>query len=276
MSGNEVAQLEAERKEILEKIRLLEEKKGSVRESVYKKVKSEYEARLKQVEDSLRQHRDYMEKRIAEIDREIAELASRKDRIEEALEEVNLRNELGEFSDEEYQKRKAPLDKELSQLDAKAKELREEKAKLQEFISSLGEEKAEVIPPPQPEARSEEPAEEILEEIQPQGVVPDLEGETAPEIIPEERETEETIELPELDEGEKLVEELFSEATEETPNLDIVPQSVAVNPEAGSGEPGPQQEAGSEGEGAKCPHCGHINAADAWFCEKCGGDLNPM
>lgn len=89
---------------IRDRLAKIEEHREQVTDVVYKRVMTDYKARIKAVTDAV------LEKK-ADVDRELASLAETQGNIvkeleghRHALEEIKFRNTLGEFTEEEYQK----------------------------------------------------------------------------------------------------------------------------------------------------------------------------
>ena len=162
----------------------VEEHRSQVSETVYNRVKTDYEARLKNVSDELKVKK-------AEVDIEMSVMKEAHTRaskqLEEqkhSLEEVDLRNKLGEFKDEEYRsasnEHREKIDK-LTEVVASIEEGINRYQNLFENIDLGGESVADEplnIGSEEPE-ESEKPAEEIDAKQEAQEVVEEATSETS-------------------------------------------------------------------------------------------------
>lgn len=266
------------------KLLKLEERKNTVRESVYEKVKVDYEAKLKEVEKEIEDNRNYIEKAFNSCRSEIEDLVNKRNGIEEEIEELSLRHYLGEFDEEEYER----LQQEKKDLLANLREELENSGTKIDFLKGFLPESLLETLPKEAMAISHEEATAESVEISEESVEAPVESVEAPpeseevtkQKAPEGVSTEETVaetgeppteEVAEAEEGpeeqpaemlseeeaEKLIEEKIYPAEE---TADILKQPELA-PEA------------KEKEGVECPKCGMINEPDSWYCEKCGTQL---
>ena len=143
----ELAELGAERGAIRERLELLETRRDTVSEEVYARVRGDYERRLAELD---RAAAPLLERARAEY----ARLRSVLDRLEAEvrqsqldLEELDLRHELGEFTDEEHASRRRELERALAEQQMRL----EEAGKLRDrFVEAAGSEEVLAAPPPSP------------------------------------------------------------------------------------------------------------------------------
>uniref|UniRef100_A0A7C4UAV0 Zinc ribbon domain-containing protein n=1 Tax=candidate division WOR-3 bacterium TaxID=2052148 RepID=A0A7C4UAV0_UNCW3 len=244
MIDDEIIRLKNEREETLKKISLIEERRGTVRESVYQKVKSDYIAKLNEIENALKEKSGVIVDKIKSIEDEINNLHSQKESLEEQLEELDLRHSIGEYTDEQYESMLQELKSHITQIDEKIEFLNNEKVAYSELA---------------PGAVSEETKEEK----------------------PKKKKTkEDEIVLPEVPKEEKLTEELFESTEISAEKAGIVETSAeSAKPEVEDDWlSGLEKELGIGGEKEEtayieCPKCGFKNKPDAWYCENCGAEL---
>ncbi len=274
---NKIDEFLSQQNELKEKLSLLEEKKGTVRESVFKKVKNDYEERLKEIESQLKEQSSYMLDRYKKFGDDSTEIQGKKDEIEAKVEEADLRHSVGEYSDKEYEELVGGLKSELQGIEEQYNTLTKEMEKIKGILDTIGvgvEKEGEE--PPQVKKKGEEP--------------PAKEEDIS--IEKEEKKTE----LPDVSEAEKLAEEIFSgdeitaEKTEGVENKESevpLPEGEegdwleGLEKELSIGEDESvkveEEDKGKKEtvEGIKCPKCGFVNKPDAWYCEKCGAELSP-
>lgn len=105
----------------------VERERQSVKRHIYEKVKAEYEARMRSVEEDLKRQRELLEEKIRDVlDRrsDLEELC-RKDT--ERLEEIDFRTRVGEFTEEECRQ-------ERGEIDERTKRQTKELARLEEIV----------------------------------------------------------------------------------------------------------------------------------------------
>ncbi len=309
----QVEKLQAKKKDILEMLSRLEEKKGATRAQIYKKVKADYAERLSSVEEELKGKEEAIRKELERIAAEKQELAAKIGVLREELEEIALRHDTGEYTDKVFSKREGEKRAELEPLEANLSELEEEEAPFKELVTIEeppkveepvpAEELSEEILAPEEPAKVEEPvpAEEVSEEIlapeepakveEPvpaEEVIQDLSAEEAA-LKESERELEELIKELEdsgvdVADGEKsseideeAPEELGSEGVEEKEGDFLSEEEIFKEEEKDLDELlGDKEEAEvakPKEKGLVCKKCGTANKPDSWYCEKCGAEL---
>ncbi len=287
MTFQEFQELVRRLSEARTKLDRLEEKKSSVRESVYKKVKEDYETRVRAVEAEMEGKGGSIEEVFASYTGETQELTKKREAVDAEIEELSLRHYLGEFKDDEYKR----LEKEKKTLIANMNEQMEDLTRRIEFIRQYlpggtqeetvaetveeldteavkEEAKAEARPAevftgyleataePETETATEEVAAEPMEdssegEATVQAIAAEIEDEAVPQAV------EKPGEILSEEEADRLIEQSISEAEEVK---DIMKQPELA-PDA------------KEKEGVECSKCHLVNEPDSWYCEKCGAEL---
>jgi uncharacterized protein YdcH (DUF465 family) len=142
------------------KILKLEERKNTVRDSVYQKVKDDYQTKLQGVENEIENRRAYIEKAFDSCRSEIEDLVNKRNGIEEELEELSLRDYLGEFEEGEHARLCQEKKDQLNDLVEKLEDATKRIHFLQEFLpDSL----REMVPEEVVSTTFEEPPAESLE-----------------------------------------------------------------------------------------------------------------
>ncbi|MEO0293639.1 MAG: zinc ribbon domain-containing protein [candidate division WOR-3 bacterium] len=275
--SEDFAKIKTEIEDVKEKLRKIEEKRGSVSESVYRKVKEDYERRLKDLTGKIAGQKELIKESLKEITTKKESLRTKLNELQEQLEEIELRHSIGEYTEDQYNSLSQEIKTKIQSLE---EELEYAKKEEKEAKTLLGEEEPII---------EESLIEEAWEE---------------PEVEEKEEKEEEPIEiepLPEVSEDEKIAEELFTgaEITAEenenvTPNVSATleeEETLSASSEEDwlvtlekelSGETEEErtpEKVTQEKTNAEpnlfsvCPKCNHKNRPDAWYCENCGGEL---
>ncbi len=275
------------------KLSKLKERKNTVRDAVYEKVKVDYEEKVKGVEKEMEEKGGSIDEVFSSCHSEIESLVNQRSSIEEEVEELSLRHYLGEFDEKEYERLYQEKKDLLGNL---MKELEDATRKL-DFLREFVPESAPETEPEGTVVKSD--AEPVIKSIEPPGLhvqsvasgtsemppesaAPIGESKevveaTVPEEPPaeeapvatgefpiegeaagiEEKAVEQPAEMLSEEEADKLIEEKIYPAEETT---DIIKQPELA-PDA------------REKKGVECPKCGMTNEPDSWYCEKCGTEL---
>jgi ribosomal protein S27AE len=263
----ELRQLEKKRSDLIIKLTKIDEKKDMVSQEVYEKVKSEYEEKIKNIDVKMGENVDLIKEELQNISEQEVTLQSQEKDIGMQLEEIELRYSIGEYDEESYLKMSDEKKDARSTARDEIEKLKKRKKWLEDFVQVKDvEEHAEPEAPPAPPA-APPVAEPVAEPAEEPAVEPPAEPEPiAAEKEPEKEDTgiqiEEHILEETLPDEETKLDELLVE--EEAVKQDIVeeaPVEEKVEPKA------------EKGKDAICPKCGHANALDSWYCEKCGAEI---
>ncbi|TET24107.1 MAG: hypothetical protein E3J78_01685 [Candidatus Cloacimonadota bacterium] len=157
------------RDDLLTKLNKLEAKKETTKEKIYLKVKTEYEAKLAEIEGALEEQSEVMEARVSELREKAEGLMTERDTFADRVEELKLRFELGEFEEEEYNKILAEEESQLKDVDQKMNTVQGEIDTMKEFVKEKPAkeiEKVEAEIPAEEKPAEEKPAEEKPAEIE--------------------------------------------------------------------------------------------------------------
>ncbi|UCF70206.1 MAG: zinc ribbon domain-containing protein [candidate division WOR-3 bacterium] len=117
--------LQAQRNDVVGKLKRIEDKKASVSAEVYEKVKKEYADKLKGIDDELSGHIDLLTEEIQRLkDQEDVAVQSMKE-TKFKMEEVELRYSIGEYDEASFKKAKREGDARMSQLDGELRKIQE-------------------------------------------------------------------------------------------------------------------------------------------------------
>lgn len=232
--------IETKRSDLLEKLNKIEEKKSFVSPEVYDKVKKEYEKKLQDIEAQLYENIELVKTENKKIKEDVRDLATEEKDLRLKLEEIELRYTIGEYDDEAYNAQNGEAKERLHAITGQLKKLNERGKWLENFmtVKDLETEIEPVAPPPPPPTL---PPEAVKEE----------KSLKIDEHVLEEKQPGEEQKLDEL-----LVEDLA---------LTEVTEAPVVKP----AEPAKVK----KDEIVPCPKCGHKNAPDSWYCEKCGAEI---
>ncbi|MDY6786972.1 MAG: zinc ribbon domain-containing protein [candidate division WOR-3 bacterium] len=288
-------QLMQEKQDIEDKIRKLENMKQDIKPQVYEKIKSDYNDRLKDLENNIKQNTEAIMQEKSNIEHEIEELDNLLEELETELQEIRVRIQLGEYSEEEYSEQLKEKEEKLNDYKLRKDQLT---IKLNEYSMILeaegvsGEDQGipgDASPMAESAGMPEEEETELSEEIIP-----------GSEDMPEDK--DQLGAGPDSDVGSEIREEDDIDRDEENPLNDILQPALQENDSGdadGSTEYSDNEESDvSEGiepidtgldqfleeenegdsedktmEGLKCPKCGHVNDPNSITCEKCGTDL---
>lgn len=117
--------LQAQRNDVVGKLRRIEDKKSSVSVEVYEKVKREYAEKLKEIDDELSGHIDLLTEEIQRLKDQEDEIVQSKKEARFKMEEVELRYSIGEYDEGSFKKAKREGDARMNQLDSELRKIQE-------------------------------------------------------------------------------------------------------------------------------------------------------
>lgn len=203
----DLGKLVSEKNEILKKIEKLEQIKDDIRESVYSKIKEDYSQKLDEIGRQIAESSEGLKQRMDEIENEMSDLKSYIDSNEEKVEEIKVRNALGDISDDELKTISQPIEEDIAEKKGRLGELEIELAELRDMSGN------DTQAPAQPEPVSEEQLAQNIDDMM--GMPHETE-----EISEEPADTELTEEIPEMQDLPSMPEEEIAEQpAEETPEL---------------------------------------------------------
>jgi len=281
----ELKDIEVQRTDIVTKLGKIEDKKHTVSAEVYEKVKSEYEDKLKTLDDRMTEHIDLIKEQVQEIEQEEHAILESEKEIKIHLEELELRFSIGEYSEDDYKSKKDEYEIKLKAGSDKKNSLDERKSWLGNFINLKDAEQTlaqDTEPSPEVEPILEEKIEELSEEELEPIAENKSEDVKKPELEPIEEapaekstdgiEIEEHILEEKLPDEETKLDELIVE--EETiPPTPIESQTENLPTEEEKPEETAPKQTTEKDKAIACPKCNHLNTPDSWYCEKCGAEI---
>ncbi len=260
-----------ERQRYEEWLGALEEKRASTPDSVYQRVQSDYQTRLREVSSKLAERAGELRENIDALTVRLEEISRQERQQREARQEAELRAAVGEYTDKQWREIGGAWDKELARL---VKEKGAVDAQLNElsriFALSVKEKQAEAIAAGR--AVSGDGARPPISPVVPRPAIP---------------------EPPTLNPPARVEQPARSQQPSQNPPNSRSPfdEFPVLRPGGGSGAPpstavatppsvpktgGTQDPRSEQHKTLKCPECGAANYPTEWYCERCGGELATM
>jgi len=225
--------IENERNDLLKKLEKIEEKKAHVSNEVYLKVRGDYEARLKKLDEKIAENKELLMIEMKNAKKELSELLQKQKELKLHLEEIELRYSIGEYSEDKFNEFEKETKGNLAGVEERIRKL-EDRIKWCEGL--IGAEQVEEI--------------RVIEEVE---EVPAVEEEKKGENL--------TID-------EHILEEKLPDEVNKLDEL-LVETSALLEETEKKEEPKKEKKE----EGIACPKCGYLNPPDSWYCEKCGAEI---
>jgi len=260
-----------ERQRYEEWLAALEEKRASTPDSVYQRVQSDYQTRLREVSSKLAERAGELRENIDALTVRLEEISRQERQQREARQEAELRAAVGEYTDKQWKEIGGAWDKELARL---VKEKGAVDAQLNElsriFALSVKERQAEAIAAGR--TVSGDGARPPISPVVPRPAIP---------------------EPPTLNPPIRVEQPARSQQPSQNPPNSRSPfdEFPVLRPGGGSGTPpstavatppsvpktgGTQDPRSEQHKTLKCPECGAANYPTEWYCERCGGELATM
>jgi TolA-binding protein len=260
-----------ERQRYEEWLAALEEKRASTPDSVYQRVQSDYQTRLREVSSKLAERAGELRENIDALTVRLEEISRQERQQREARQEAELRAAVGEYTDKQWKEIGGAWDKELARL---VKEKGAVDAQLNElsriFALSVKERQAEAIA--------------TGRTVSGDGTRPPISPVVPRPAIPE---------PPTLNPPARVEQPARSQQPSQNPPNSRSPfdEFPVLRPGGGSGAPpstavatppsvpktgGTQDPRSEQHKTLKCPECGAANYPTEWYCERCGGELATM
>ena len=262
-----------ERQRYEEWLAALEEKRASTPDSVYQRVQSDYQTRLREVSSKLAERAGELRENIDALTVRLDEISRQERQQREARQEAELRAAVGEYTDKQWKEIGGAWDKELARLVKEKGALDAQLTELSRiFALSVKEKQAEAIAAGR--AVSGDGARPPISPVVPRPAI--LEP---PALNPPAR-----VEQPVAPRAQQPPQNAPS-------NRSPFDEFPVLRPGSGSGTPpstavatppsvpktgGTQDPRSEQHKTLKCPECGAANYPTEWYCERCGGELATM
>lgn len=262
-----------ERQRYEEWLAALEEKRASTPDSVYQRVQSDYQTRLREVSSKLAERAGELRENIDALTIRLEEISRQERQQREARQEAELRAAVGEYTDKQWKEIGGAWDKELARL---VKEKGALDAQLNElsriFALSVKEKQAEAIAAGR--AVSGDGSRPPISPVVPRPAIPE-----PPTLNPRAR-----VEQPITTRAQQPSQNPASGRSpfDEFPVLrpgggsGTPPSTAVATPPSVPKTGGTQDPRSEQHKTLKCPECGAANYPTEWYCERCGGELATM
>ncbi len=261
-----------ERQRYEEWLAALDQRRANTSESVFARVQSDYQTRLREVSSKLAERASELRESIETLTTRLEEISRQELQQREARQEAELRAAVGEYTEKQWKEIGGAWDKELARL---VKEKNVVDAQLTElnriFALSLKEKQAEEI---LHRVSSEDGSRTPISPVVPRPAIPE-----PPTLNPPSR-------------VEQVAPRAQSPAGSSTPARTPFDEFPVLRPGTGTVSPpstaavatppsvpksgGPHDPRSEQHKTLKCPECGAANYPTEWYCERCGGELATM
>ncbi len=262
-----------ERQRYEEWLAALEEKRASTPDSVYQRVQSDYQTRLREVSSKLAERAGELRENIDALTVRLEEISRQERQQREARQEAELRAAVGEYTDKQWKEIGGAWDKELARL---VKEKGAVDAQLNElsriFALSVKEKQAEAIAAGR--TISGDGSRPPISPVVPRPAIPEPPTLNPPARVEQQVPTRSQQPSQNPPGGRSPFDEfpvLRPGGGSGTPPSTAVATPPSVPKTGGTQDPRSEQH-----KTLKCPECGAANYPTEWYCERCGGELATM
>lgn len=264
-----------ERQRYEEWLTALEAKRASTSDSVYQRVRSDYQARLRDVSTKLSERAGELRESIDALSLRLDEVSKQEAQQREARQEAELRAAVGEYTDKQWKEIGGAWDKELGRLTKERAGLEAQLGELNRIFTLTGKDKQQEAPAASVSSATEEPARTPISPVVPRPAIPepprlDAPARTEP-VATAPTPGANTPRTP-FDEFPVLRPGSSSPAPAPAPAARTAVATPPGVPRTGVGHD-PRSE---QHKTLKCPECGAANYPTEWYCERCGGELATM
>jgi TolA-binding protein len=263
-----------ERQRYEEWLAALEDKRANTSDSVYERVRGDYQTRLREVSGKLAERAGELRETIDSLTVRLDEISRQELQQREARQEAELRAAVGEYTDKQWKEIGGAWDKELSRLSKEKAALDTQLTELNRiFALSVKEKQAEAI------AHGRSGSEDGVGRAPISPVVPRPAIPEPPTLNPPSR----------IDQSASRPQPTTPTASQTRSPFDQFP---VLRPGGAPGTPpstaavatppsvpktgGTQDPRSEQHKTLKCPECGAANYPTEWYCERCGGELATM
>src|SRR3954468_1713061 len=261
-----------ERQRYEEWLTALEDRRANTSDSVYQRVRSDYQTRLREVSGKLAERAGELRESIDSLTVRLEEISSQELQQREARQEAELRAAVGEYTDKQWKEIGGAWDKELARLSKEKSALDAQLTELNRiFALSIKEKQAEAIAHSRP--GSEDGVRSPISPVVPRPAIPE-----PPTLNPPSRVEQPAAARPQTPSGTPSARSPFDQFPVLRPGSapGTPPSSAAVATPPSVPKSGGQDPRSEQHKTLKCPECGAANYPTEWYCERCGGELATM
>lgn len=264
-----------ERQRYEEWLAALEAKRATTSESVYQRVQSDYQSRLREVSGKLAERAGELRESIDALTQKLGEITQQETQQREARQEAELRAAVGEYTDKQWKEIGGAWDKELSRLGKEKGALDAQLGELNRIFALSVKEKQSAAA--MERAGSQDGTGSPISPVVARPAIPEpptLNPPSRVEQVPPPRAQAPAPAGPPagrspFDEFPVLRPAGGAGSPPSGTTAVATPPSV---PKSGGGQD-PRSE---QHKTLKCPECGAANYPTEWYCERCGGELATM
>jgi hypothetical protein len=261
-----------ERQRYEEWLAALEQRRANTSESVFARVQSDYQTRLREVSSKLAERASELRESIETLTTRLEEISRQELQQREARQEAELRAAVGEYTEKQWKEIGGAWDKELARLVKEKNVVDTQLTELNRiFALSLKEKQAgEILH----RVSSEDGSRTPISPVVPRPAIPE-----PPTLNPPTRVEQVAPRAQSPVSGPAPTRTPFDEFPVLRPGTGTVspPSTAAVaTPPSVPKSGGPHDPRLEQHKTLKCPECGAANYPTEWYCERCGGELATM
>jgi hypothetical protein len=263
-----------ERQRYEEWLAALEDKRSNTSDSVYQRVRGDYQTRLREVSSKLAERAGELRESIDSLTVRLDEVSRQELQQREARQEAELRAAVGEYTDKQWKEIGGAWDKELSRLSKDKTAIESQLNELNRiFALSIKERQAEAMVATRP--ASEDGQRTPVSPVVPRPAVPEPPTLNAPSRV-DQPTASRPAQTPSSQPSTRSPFDQFpvlrpGSAPSTPPSSAAVATPPSVPKSSGGQDPRSEQH-----KTLKCPECGAANYPTEWYCERCGGELATM
>ena len=264
-----------ERQRYEEWLSALEDKRASTPDSVYQRVRADYQTRLREVSGKLAERAGELRENIDALAIRLEDITRQENQQREARQEAELRAAVGEYTDKQWKEIGGAWDKELARL---VKEKSAVDLQLNElnriFAASVKERQSATTA--QPRSNSGDGSRAPISPVVPRPAFPEPPTLNPPSRVEQPAPARPASQSPNAPPARSPFDEFPVLRPGSGSGTSTPPQTttaVATPPSVPKSAPDSRSE---QHKTLKCPECGAANYPTEWYCERCGGELATM
>ncbi|MEO8908673.1 MAG: hypothetical protein ABI408_00390 [Gemmatimonadaceae bacterium] len=264
-----------ERQRYEEWLAALEDKRANTPDSVYQRVQSDYQTRLREVSSKLAERAGELRENIDVLAIRLEDISRQETQQREARQEAELRAAVGEYTDKQWKEIGGAWDKELARL---VKEKNAIDAQLNElnriFALSIKEKQSEAAALAR--ANSGDGSRAPISPVVARAAIPEPPTLNPPSRAEQSQASRPQSQSPNSPPARSPFDDFPVLRPGSGAGTSTPPQTttaVATPPSVPRSAPDPRSE---QHKTLKCPECGAANYPTEWYCERCGGELATM
>ncbi len=272
-----------ERQRYEEWLSALESRKPSTPDSVYQRVRTDYQSRLKDVSDRLAARAGELKSHIDTLTSKLQDIAREENAQHEARQEAEVRSAVGEYTEEEWLRIKTESEKQLARVAHDRTSTETQLAELNRvFTLSTNPGAAAAVAPVQVPSVSPKPAPAVEQNPSRKtgtGGWPQRDGDASastisvsPGVSSDRGASKPAASTSPFEEFSALGQKGSDDGAAAKPE-DAKPAAVSTATPTKSKRSGLPDLRTEQQKTLKCPECGAMNYPTEWYCERCGGEL---